>query len=141
MLHIIEMRQAAITDSLLNHVYNYLNDNYPRQPLFDFANVNVSKADQYNYPYFIGSALTADWQLTGSDALQITALPDDVNPIRAHLVTDGINNKLLILMAYARDEPNTVSEMYVGYNSDLLYHSELFSKLKLRTSDWRFTQV
>ena len=145
MLQIIEVRKAAVNDSLVNHISNYVNNTFPKKELHSFD--VLTDADYVEPQKMMERALSVEWQRVVMPVCQVTTLqdefPDDklitnLPPMRVHLIKDADGNQMMILFIYSLDEEPKVTDIYIGYNSVILFGAELLSKLRLTTSDWRF---
>lgn len=136
MLHTVEIRKDKLTPSILNNALTYANIGHDSRKLLSTSRLN--KLPGETPTSLITSILNELWSLNGARSVQRLTLTRNGIDMDLQLITDHRQNKLVILTTKYVVNDEQQHSVFIGYSGILSFVNTVFTKLALKTSDWRY---
>lgn len=139
MLHVIEVRKEAITDTFTNRLTGVLNSYADNPDLIKLPEKETE--DKFDAVTYITDALSSTNWFGDAHASQrfVHVTPEDNVIHHVTYLSEPDNHKAVIVVTQYPDDKVKKPEVYVGYNGDLQYATRLTSlQLGINVDQWRF---
>lgn len=137
MQHIIEIRQADLTESKIGRLNQFIENGRIEGKLLQRRQITPHIANN-DVPSTIRGIMDIQWRdSASSEYSRYKAVVGNVD-MQINILVDELGQRFVIVYAKRNDIPNTIVSIHVGYDSDLAGVSQMLAVTKIKTDVWRY---
>ena len=137
MQHIIEIRQADLTEFKISRLNQFIENGRPSGMLLQRKQVTPHIVVE-DIPTTIRGIMGVQWELASSTEFnRYKAVVGSVE-MQINILVDEIGNRFIVVYTKRTDMPNTIGSIHIGYDATLTSVNQMFTVTKIKADEWRY---